>query len=106
MADRDPTDLQKEINPNFLPNGLLKYLTLAFPELKDSETICLHYISYGYSNERIAELMGKSVWTIKDYVKSLFGIFDVNSKIDLRMIYSCRLSASLFAYISNINEKK
>lgn len=104
MADRDPTDLIKEINQNLLPNELAKYLAVSFPELKESEVMCFHYVSYGYTNERIAELMGKSVWTIKDYVSSLLTIFEVKTRVDLRVIYSCRINASIFLSIATLSK--
>ncbi|MGX9459556.1 helix-turn-helix transcriptional regulator (plasmid) [Photobacterium damselae subsp. damselae] len=103
MADRDPTDLETKINKNYiLPYNLATYLALAFPELKENEIHCLHYISYGYSNDRIAFIMNKSLSSIKGYVSSLLKIFDAESRLDLRSIYSARLNASIFFAQSQI----
>ncbi|HIF9459308.1 TPA: hypothetical protein ACX6SN_003998 [Photobacterium damselae] len=106
MADRDPTDLEIKINKNhILPYNLATYLALAFPELKENEIHCIHYISYGYNNDRIALLMNKSLSSIKGYISSLLKIFNVDTRFDLRSIYAARLNASIFFSYSQILEE-
>lgn len=103
MTTPKTTDLTKKINRNpMLPHDLVSYLALAFPELKKNELHCIHYVSQGYTNERIAAFMNKSLSSIKGYIASLLTIFGVNTRFDLRTIYSARLNATIFFAQSQI----
>jgi len=64
--------------------------TKTLPELSERETIVYGYLSQGYSNKRISELLSLSSKTISTYKTRILGKFNASSIIEVMELQNAK----------------
>ncbi len=54
-----------------------------FEKLTQREAEILNYVTHGYSNEKICDLLHVSIFTVRTHISNIYKKFGVNSKVEL-----------------------
>ena len=96
MATYDPNEKSNQINDS--TEYLLKKVSCLFPELSVRESETVYWLSIGYSNSQIADLMGVTENTTRHRIQQCREKLNVNSSHTLRAIYNARINSLLLQF--------